>query len=54
MTAAKREELGKQGAAIIEAGVKAMDVKGVVQALRDYDKYIHDVIVPRFGEVLPK
>jgi creatinine amidohydrolase len=54
MTAGKREELGKQGAAIIEAGVKAMDVKGVVQALRDYDKYIHDVIVPRFGEVLPK
>lgn len=54
MTAEKREQLGKQGAAIIEAGVKAMDVKGVVQALRDYDKYIHDVIVPRFGEVLPK
>jgi creatinine amidohydrolase len=54
MTAAQREQMGKQGAAIIEAGVKAMDVKGVVQAMRDYDKYIHDVILPRFGDVLPK
>jgi len=54
MTTAQREQMGKQGAAIIEAGVKAMDVKGVVQAMRDYDKYIHDVILPRFGDVLPK
>jgi creatinine amidohydrolase len=54
ITAQQREEMGKQGAGIIEAGVKAMDVKGVVQAMRDYDKYIHDVIVPRYGEVLPK
>jgi creatinine amidohydrolase len=54
MTSQEREEKGKQGAAIIEAGVKAMDVKGVVQALRDYDKYVHDVILTRFGDVLPK
>jgi creatinine amidohydrolase len=54
ITAQQREEMGKQGAAIIEAGVKAMDVKGVVQAMRDYDKYIHDVIVPRYGDTLPK
>ena len=46
--------LRTQGAAIIEAGVKAMDVKGVVEAMRDYDKYIHDVIMPRFGDTLPK
>lgn len=53
-TVQQRDEMGKQGAAIIEAGIKAMDVKGVVQAMRDYDKYIHDVIVPRFGDTLPK
>lgn len=53
-TAQQREEMGKQGAAIIEAGVKAMDVKGVIQAMRDYDRYIHDVIMPRFGDTLPK
>jgi len=54
ITAEEREQRGKQGAAIIEAGVKAMDVKGVIRAMRDYDKYIHDVIVPRFGDILPK
>jgi creatinine amidohydrolase len=54
MTAQQREEMGKKGAAIIEAGVKAMDVKGVIQAMRDYDKYVQDVIVPRFGNNLPK
>jgi len=54
MTAQERDQRSRQGAAIIEAGVKAMDVKGVVQALRDYDKYIHDVILTRFGDVLPK
>jgi len=54
MTAQQREDLGRQGAAIIEAGVKAMDVKGVVQAMRDYDQYVREVIVPRFGDTLPK
>jgi creatinine amidohydrolase len=54
ITIQQRDEMGKQGAAIIEAGVKAMDVKSVIQAMRDYDKYIHDVIVPRFGDTLPK
>jgi creatinine amidohydrolase len=54
MTEQAREEMAKKGAAIIEAGVKAMDVKGTVQALRDYDKYIREVIVPRYGETLPK
>jgi creatinine amidohydrolase len=53
ITAAQREEMGKKGADIIAAGIKAMDVKGVVQAMRDYDKYIHDVIMPRFGGQLP-
>jgi creatinine amidohydrolase len=54
ITAQQREEMGKQGTAIIEAGVKAMDVKAVVQAMRDYDKYIRDVIVPRFGDMLAR
>lgn len=54
ITAEERERLGRQGAALIEAAVKAMDVKGVVQALRDEDKYVKEVIVPRYGGVLPK
>ena len=54
ITAEERERLGKQGAALIEAAVKAMDVRGVVQALRDEDKYVKEVIIPRYGDLLPK
>jgi hypothetical protein len=34
--------------------VKAMDVKGVIQALRDEDKYVKEVIIPKYGDILPK
>jgi len=54
ITAAQREQMGKEGAALIEAAVKFMDVKGVIQALRDEDKYVNSVIVPRYKDVLPK
>ena len=54
ITAQERERLGKQGAALIEGAVKAMDVKGVVQALRDEDQYVREVIIPKYGGVLPK
>jgi creatinine amidohydrolase len=54
ITAAERERLGKEGAALIEAAVKAMDVKGVIQALRDEDKYVNQVLVPRYKDILPK
>jgi creatinine amidohydrolase len=54
ITAAERERLGKEGAALIEGAVKSMDVKSVVQALRDEDKYVNGVIVPRYREILPK
>ena len=54
MTAEQREQLGKQGAAQIEATVKALDIKKVIQSLRDQDKYVRDVIVPRYKDILPK
>jgi creatinine amidohydrolase len=54
MTAAERERLGKEGAALIEANIKAVNIKAVVQALRDEDKYVREVIVPRFKDILPK
>lgn len=53
ITAAQREQMGKDGAAIIEANVKALDMKKVVQALRDEDKYVHEIILPRFKDILP-
>jgi len=54
MSAAERERLGKQGAAMIEANVRAVNIKAVVSALRDEDQYVHEVILPRFKDVLPK
>jgi hypothetical protein len=54
MTAEQREKLGKEGAARIEAVIKTIDIKAVIQALRDEDKYVRDVIVPRYKSILPK
>jgi creatinine amidohydrolase len=54
ITAEQRAEYGKQGAAVIEQTVKAIDIQGVVQALKDYDKYVQSTILPRFKEILPK
>jgi creatinine amidohydrolase len=54
ITAEERTRLGKDGAALIEAAVKAMDVKAVIQALRDEDKYVNTVIVPKYRDILPK
>ena len=54
ITAEQRAQYGKEGAAVIEASVKAIDIKGVVQALKEYDKYVQMTIVPRFKDILPK
>jgi creatinine amidohydrolase len=54
ITAEQRAQYGKEGAAVIEATVKAIDIKGVIQALKDYDKYVQTTVVPRFKNILPK
>jgi creatinine amidohydrolase len=54
MTAAQREQLGKEGAAIIERNIRTVNIKAVVAALRDEDKYVQEIILPRFRNILPK
>jgi creatinine amidohydrolase len=54
MTTAERERLGKEGAALIEHNIRAVNIKAVVEALRDEDKYVHEIIIPRFKDILPK
>jgi hypothetical protein len=54
MSAAERERLGKAGAALIERNVRAVNIKAVVQALRDEDKYVQETIIPRFHKILPQ
>jgi hypothetical protein len=39
---------------MIEASVKAADIKKIVLAVKDQDKYVHDVILPKYKDVLPK
>ena len=54
ITAAERERLGKEGAVLIERNIRAVNIKAVVEALRDEDKYVHEIILPRFKDILPK
>jgi creatinine amidohydrolase len=52
-----REQLDKlcsEGASMIEASVKAADIKKIVQAVKDQDQYVREVIVPKFKDILPK
>jgi creatinine amidohydrolase len=52
-TAAERTAWGKEGEAQIAAVVQAMDLKTVVQALREHDRFTQEVIVPKFKTMLP-
>ena len=54
ITAEQRAAWAKEGVAMIDAAIKAADVKGIVQAMRDHDKFTHDVILPKYGDTLPK
>ncbi|MGH9720033.1 MAG: creatininase family protein [Bryobacteraceae bacterium] len=52
-TPAEREEWGKQGRAQIVAIVKQMRLSEAVEALRQHDRFTQEVLVPKFGNILP-
>jgi creatinine amidohydrolase len=52
-TAVERTAWGREGEAQIDAVVQAMNLKTVVQALRDHDKFTQEAIVPKFKNMLP-
>jgi hypothetical protein len=52
-TAAEREEWGKQGRDQIVAIVKLMHLNDAMDALRQHDKFTQEVLVPKFGSILP-
>ena len=54
ITAEERVAWAKQGVAQIGAGVKVSDIKVIVQALRDHDKFIQEVTLPANGRLIPK
>jgi creatinine amidohydrolase len=51
--AAEREEWGKQGKEQIIAIVKKMRLEEAMEALRQHDRFTNDVLVPKFGAILP-
>jgi creatinine amidohydrolase len=52
-TAAEREEWGKQGRAQIVDIVKRMRLGEAMEALRQHDKFTQEVLIPKFGNILP-
>ena len=54
VTAEQRAAWAKEGAAMIEAAVKAADVRKVADALRDHQRFTREYVIPRFGDLLPK
>jgi creatinine amidohydrolase len=52
-TAAEREEWGKQGRDQIVAIVKLMRLSEAMEALRQHDRFTQEVLVPKFGNMLP-
>ena len=54
LTREQLEKLCSEGAAMIEASVKAADIKKIVQAVKDQAKYVHEVILPRYKDIVPK
>lgn len=54
ITAEQRAAWAKEGVAMIDATLKAAGMKDIVQAMRDHDKFTQDVILPKYGNLLPK
>jgi len=52
-TAAEREEWGKQGEEQIVAIVKQMRLREAMDDLKKHDQYTNQVLVPKFGSILP-
>jgi creatinine amidohydrolase len=52
-TEAEREQWGKEGKAQIVSVVKQMHLKEAMEALRQHDKFTQEVILPKYGNMLP-
>lgn len=54
VTAEQRTAWAEQGVAMIQEAVKAVDIRSILQAMRDHDKFTQDHIIPRYGWMFPK
>ncbi len=54
ITAEQRAQWAKEGVEMINATIKAADVKGIVKAMRDHDKFTQEYVLPKYGKTLPQ
>jgi creatinine amidohydrolase len=52
ITAGQRAQWAKEGVAMLEAAVKAADMPGIVQAMRDHDNFTKEYVLPKYKELL--
>ncbi len=52
MTAEQRAAYAKEGEDLINRAIKAADPRGIVQAMRDHDKYTQEFVLPQYGDLL--
>jgi creatinine amidohydrolase len=53
VTAEQRDQMTKEGVAQIEDEVKNFDINGILQAMRDHDKFTQDEIASKYGWMFP-
>jgi creatinine amidohydrolase len=54
VTEEQRTQYAKEGTEMIEQAVQGFDIKGVLQAMRDHDKYTQEHIIPHYNWMFPK
>lgn len=52
-TAAERDQWGKEGEAQVVAIVKQMKMREAMDDLKKHDEFTNNVLVPKFGKILP-
>ena len=53
LTAEQRAQFAKQGATQIEETINKVDIKQILQALRDHNEFVRTKLVPKYGDQLP-
>lgn len=52
-SAQQRADWAKEGEAQLDAAVKGIDIKGVVDALKEHDTFIKELVLPKYKGKLP-
>ncbi len=53
LTPEQREERAQEGLALLESVVASVDIRSLVESMRDLDKFLQHHVLPKYGERLP-